>query len=46
MSVKLLGVAMVHGPEPDDILHTSGEVSDLHQVPVLIHQEEGEDDEN
>jgi hypothetical protein len=37
MPVKLLGVAMVHGLEPDEILHTSGEVGDLRQVPMLIH---------
>ena len=42
MSVKLLRIPMVHGPEPDHILHTSGEVSDLCQVPVLVDQGEHE----
>ena len=42
MSVKLLGIPMVHGPEPDDILHASGEVGDPCQVPVLVHQGEHE----
>ena len=36
MHVKLLGVAMVHGLEPDDVLHASGEVGDLSQVPILV----------
>ena len=36
MPVKLLGVAMVHGLEPDDVLHASGEVGDLSQVPMLV----------
>ena len=34
--VKLLGVAMIQGLEPDDVLHASGEVGDLSQVPILV----------
>ena len=42
MSVKFLGNPMVHSPESDDILHTSGEVGDPCQVPVLVYQGEHE----